>query len=145
MCPSLTSNGINALTQNSAPLWVCVLTEKSHTKAATAANSSHPTGVSDLAQPAVVPPVDEPVGGHPLDDYTAEQPPEECGHGDVKPKTKQAEASCMASVCKSFVNRGFSAGNPEPGENQLVRFMIPVLATTNGGVWEEYNRGDGVC
>ena len=57
-----------------ATLWVCVPNKKSHTKsaeeAAHAANSSHPTGGSVLAQPVVIQPANKPVGGPPLDDST---------------------------------------------------------------------------
>ena len=56
---------------------------QSHTKgieeAATAANSLHPTGGPFPAQPAVVPPADETVGGPPLDYSTAGPPPEQHG------------------------------------------------------------------
>ena len=55
-------------------------TDKSDTvgteEATTAANSSHPTSGPVLAQPVVVPPADETVGGPPLYNSTAGQPPE---------------------------------------------------------------------
>ena len=45
----------------------------------------------------------------------------------------------MASVHRAFIDRGSSADVakqcPEPDENQLVRFTIPVSITTDGGVW----------
>ena len=37
------------------------------------------------------------------------RPPEERGHGDAVPQTGGDEVDCMASVRKSFVDRGFSA------------------------------------
>ena len=95
------------------PLRVCVPTDGPHTKSAAeaeaSADSPDPPGSPVLAQPAVVLPDDVDVDGSSEGDLSEGRPPEERGHGDAVPQTGGDEVDCMASVRKSFVDRGFSA------------------------------------
>ena len=72
-------------------------------------DSPDPTGGPVLAQPAVVPPTDVDADGSAAGNLREERSPEERGHGDAVPQTGGDEVNCMASVRKSFVDRGFSA------------------------------------
>ena len=111
--PSPSSSGVNALTQN----WEC-LYGYAHPPTAlvprvlrklrlqlTAQISSVPV----LAQPAVVPPTDIDADGSAAGDLPEGRSSEERGHGNAVPQTRGDEVNCMASVRKSFVDRGFSA------------------------------------
>jgi len=95
------------------PLWVCVSTDGPHTESAAeveaSADGPDPAGGPLLAQPAVVPPDDVNVDGSSEGDLRERQPPEERDHGDAVPQTGGDEVDCMASVRKSFIDRGFSA------------------------------------
>ena len=95
------------------PLRVCVPTDGPHTESAAeveaSADGPDPPGGPVLAQPAVVPPDDVDVDGSSKGDLPERRPPEERGHGDAVPQTGGDEFDCMASVRKSFVDRGFSA------------------------------------
>ena len=95
------------------PLRVRVPTDGPHTESVAeveaSADSPDPSGGPVLAQPAVVLPDDVDVDGSSEGDLPERRPPEECGHGDAVPQTGGDEVDCMASVRKSFVDRGFSA------------------------------------
>ena len=71
-------------------------------------NGPDPTGGPVLAQPAVVPPTEVDADGSAAGDLPEGRSPEERGHGDAVPQTGGDEVNCMASVRKSFVDRGFS-------------------------------------
>ena len=60
-------------------------------------------------QPAVVLPTDIDADGSAMGDLPEGRSPEERGHRDAVPQTGGHEVNCMASVRKSFVDRGFSA------------------------------------
>ena len=95
------------------PLQICVSTDgtppESVAEVEASTNGPDPTGGPVLAQPAVVPPTDIDADGSATGDLPEGQSPEERGHGDAVPKTGGHEVNCMASVRKSFVDRGFSA------------------------------------
>ena len=95
------------------PLRVRVPTDSPHTESAAeaeaSADSPDPPGSPVLAQPAVVSPDDVDVDGSSEGDLSEGRPPEERGHRDEVPQTGGDEVDCMASVRKSFVDRGFSA------------------------------------
>ena len=70
---------------------------------------SDPTGGPVLAQPAVVLPTEADADGSAAGDLPEGRSPAERGHGDAVPQTGGDEVNCMASVRKSFVDRGISA------------------------------------
>ena len=92
------------------PLRILVSTDGTRLKSVAEVEAStdgpDPTGGPVLAQPAVVPPTEVYADG------SAAGPegrsPEERGYGDAVPQTGGDEVNCMASVRKSFVDRGFS-------------------------------------
>ena len=102
--PSPSSSGVNALTQN----WEC-LYGYAYPPVEASTNGPDPTGGPVLAQPAMVPPTDIDAHGSATGDLPEGRSPEERGHGDAVPQTGGHEVNCMASVRKSFVDRGFSA------------------------------------
>ena len=75
--------------------------------------SPEPPSSPVLVQPAVVLSADQHENRPPANDHSQGQPPEELGHRDVLPQTGQDETGCMATVRKSFVDRGFSQGVAE--------------------------------
>ena len=95
------------------PLRICISTDGTRSEGIAEAEAStdgpDPTGSPVLAQPAVVPPFEVNVDGSAAGDLPEGRPPEECGHGDKIPQAGVDEVNCMASVRKSFVDRGFSA------------------------------------
>ena len=95
------------------PLRICVSTDgtppESVAEVEASTNGPDPTGGPVLAQPAVVPPTDIDADGSATGDLPEGRSPEERGHGDAVPQTGGHEVNCMASVRKSFVDRGFSA------------------------------------
>ena len=95
------------------PLRICVSTDvtppESVAEVEASTNGPDPTGGPVLAQPAVVPPTDIDADGSATGDLPEGRSPEERGHGDAVPQTSGHEVKCMASVRKSFVDRGFSA------------------------------------
>ena len=95
------------------PLRICVSTDgtppESVAEVEASTNGPDPTGGPVLAQPAVVPPTDIDADGSAMGDLPEGRSPEERGHGDAVPQTGGHEVNCMASVRKSFVDRGFSA------------------------------------
>ena len=95
------------------PLRICVSTNGTRPESVAEVEAStdgpDPTGGPVLAQPAVVPPTDVDADGSAAGDLPEGRSPEECGHGDAVPQTGGDEVNCMASVRKSFVDRGFSA------------------------------------
>ena len=95
------------------PLRICVSTAgtrpESVAEVEASTNGPDPTGGPVLAQPAVVPPTDVDADGSAAGDLPEGRSPEERGHGDAVPQTRGDEVNCMASVRKSFVDRGFSA------------------------------------
>ena len=105
--PSPSSSGVNALTQN----WECLYGYAYPPTALvpSVAEVEASTDGAVLAQPAVVPPTDVDADRSAAGDLPEGRSPEECGHGDAVPQTGGDEVNCMASVRKSFVDRGFSA------------------------------------
>ena len=97
------------------PLRICVSTDgtppESVAEDEASTNDPDPTGGPALAQPAVVPPTDINADGSAMGDLPEGRSPEERGHGDAVPQTGGHEVNCMASVRKSFVDRGFSAND----------------------------------
>ena len=95
------------------PLRICVSTDCTRPESVAEGEAStdgpDPTGGPVLAQPAVVPPTDVDADGSAVGDLPEGQSPEERGHGDAVPQNGGDEVNCMASVRKSFVDRGFSA------------------------------------
>ena len=95
------------------PLRICLSTDGNRPESIAEAEAStggpDPIGSPVLAQPAVVPPVDVHVDGSAAGDLPEGRPPEERGHWDEVPQTGGDEVNCMASVRKSFIDRGFSA------------------------------------
>ena len=95
------------------PLRICVSIDGTRPESVAEVEAStegpDPTGGPVLAQPAMVPPTDVDADGSAAGDLPEGQSPEERGHGDAVPQTGGDEVNCMASVRKSFVDRGFSA------------------------------------
>ena len=95
------------------PLRICVSTDGTRPESVVEAEAStdgpDPADGPVLAQPARVPPNDVNADGFAAGDLQERQPLEERGHGDAVPQTGGDEVDCMASVRKSFVDRGFSA------------------------------------
>ena len=97
-----------------ASVCVCVPADQPHSKGIEEIEAAvvrpDPPGSPVLAQLAVVPSADQHADRSPAHNHTQGQPPEELGHGDVLSQTGQNETGCMASILKSFVDRGFSQG-----------------------------------
>ena len=95
------------------PLRICLSTDgtrpESVAEVVASTDGPDPTGGPVLAQPAMVPPNDVDADGSAAGDLPEGRSPEERGHGDAVPQTGGDEVNCMASVRKSFVDRGFSA------------------------------------
>ena len=100
--PSPSSSGVNALTQN----WDC-LYGHAYPPTALIPRVLRKLRLQPTAQILLVARFD--VDGSSEGDLSEGQPPEERGHGDAVPQTGGDEVDCMASVRKSFVDRGFSA------------------------------------
>ena len=112
--PSPSSSGVNALTQN----WEC-LYEYAYLPTALVPRVLRKLRLQPTAQILLVAPFwpsqpwvlpnDVKADGSVLGNLPERRPLEECGHGDAVPQTRGDEVDCMASVRKSFVDRGFSA------------------------------------